>query len=798
MKNLIILLLISFSTKAQFIPVIGSINYDRKIRKIEPKKVIQNGVSSFNGFNIIFNGEENESTGELREILETLPNGQTINIIKEPLGIMTGQAFYISANTTNVILKYTTVQSLENAIYTYLDLLGVNWYGAGSNWYVKKPVLNIPIIAGNWIEPTFRSRTFDGTGGLDYGLSFDPNFLYKKNWYAFKRRNKYNKDFSVPAHSGQAFYIANKTLSDNHPEWFYNESGKINGRIRVEIPAAIQAYADWFKRFPNLRDSFITINADPEDGRGNGPEDPLPPDGFQGLNNWNASEKWWYFANEISKQYDSNNTRIKIASLSYGDGPTVTLVPRFPLKKNVYPMITPYAFQTAYLPSQMVKTWNAAIPGNMGMYDYWNITQWSLGLPGFNMYNIPKLLSFWRKNTVDAIQLETTDAGGPMGHIFWIAGQMQFDTTKNFDTLYKKYLVNCFGKGWKPLKNMFDRWSLNYQYNQDVNFSLRDLKNACDSVSISSQEYKRITDLKAYVHFMFMMAKRNQFSQPSNDSVYQYIYSIHQRMMIQTAAFVGQRYFGPAPAAITNHQLTDEEVQQNFISDLAQSPVQYNISQLVFDYNKVTYLDTITGRGWWRGVYATGIFMAPITGNISVDVGTKFTTRFKVFTEDTVLINKFLNYDSAFDYSEFIFNDTWHMKNYTFPVTKGTIYYLATTEAGLGRVKMKSNNITMFFPNQGNDFDNSDYPIKYFYVPLGTTKIAYLDGYEQPTNGRGYLIPPGGTPQIRTATTAKDIYTVNVQPGQDGKVWRADFGHSSFSLVNIPNYSSLQNFSYTE
>lgn len=795
MNKIIFLLLISISTQAQFLPIIGGVNYDRKIRKVEPAKVPSAG---FNGFIIRHDGIESASVDDLIQYLDTYnQGGKIIDIIKEPLGVRTGQAYYIEANSTNVVLKFTTPQSLDNAIYTYLEAVGIHWYGAGANWIVKQPILNEPIIAGAWREPTFRQRNFDGTGGLDFALSIDPTFEYKKNWYNFKRRNRYNGDFRQPAHVGQSWYISNKAQADANLQWFNSNSGRFNGRIKVEDTAAVGAYRDWYARNPNLIDSFITINADPEDGKG-GADDPLPPNGFQGLNNWNHSEKWWYFANEIAKNYDSNNAKIQVGALSYGDGPTTTLVPRFPLKKNVYPVLTPYAFQTAYLPKQMIRVWNASVPGNMGIYDYWNITQYSFGLPQFNIYDIPKLLKFWRQQTIDGVMLETTDAQGPTGHMFWIGGQMQFDTTKSFDTLYNKYLTDCFGAAKVPIKRMFDRWSLNYQFNQDVNFTLKDLKDATDSVVLNSPQWKRINDLKAYSHFMKMMAQRVPTRQSSNDSVYQYMYSIHQRMLVQTVAFTGQRYLGgtPAPAPITASQLTEAQVEANFVADLAELPVQYNLSNFVFDYDKVVYTDTMPLDTWKYGVFASAFFKAPFTGSVSVNIGTQGTTQAKIFTEDSVYVNEPVS-ASNFTFSDNFDGQTWKTKTFTINVVQGQLYTVAAT-FGFNRIRMETPNIILFSNPHSNDFDNAQYPRKYFYVPLGTTKIAYQDAEPQPTNGNGYLIPPGGTGLIRTPTNAAGIYTVDVPAGKDGQVWEARFGHSSWSFQNIPNIAAYQKFSYTE
>jgi len=60
------------------------------------------------------------------------------------------------------------------------------------------------------------------------------------------------------------------------------------------------------------------------------------------------------------------------------------------------------------------------------------------------------------------------------------------------------------------------------------------------------------------------------------------------------------------------------------------------------------------------------------------------------------------------------------------------------------------------------------------------------------------MVTPDGVTLYRTALSSQHLYKVTVPPGQDGKVWKANFGHPLWNLVNVPNYVSLQKFSYTE
>ena len=493
-------------------------------------------------------------------------------------------------------------------------------------------------MGGEWIEPSFRNRIFAGTGGLETPIEVDPKYNYRNNWYTWKRRNRFSYDFGDGGHTGSAFYVAKKEILDKNPQWFNSDQGKQFGRLKIDNDSAVNVFKIWALSGYSHTKLFNNIGTDPEDGRG-GADDPLPYNGFEGIDKWNHADKWWWLTNEVAKQFDENDNNTKVNAYAYGDGSYNALVPKFTLRKNVYPIIIPYAFQTAYLPAQMIKTWAKSITGKMGIYDYWNITQWSLGLPQMNIYDIPTKLKFWKDNKIDGMNIETTDAGGPMGHAWWIGGQLEFDVTKNIDTLLNEYVKDCFGKGAAPMKNMYKRWSLNYQYNSDVNFSLKDLSDASELVDVNGDEWKRIIDLKAYVHFMKMMAQRTN-TQSNNDSLYQYIFSINERMMVQTAAFTGQQYFGRVPAAIINHQLTDAEIEAQFVKDLSEFPVEYPLSNFKYNLDSVTYVDSIPLAAWAYSYSALGFFKAPFTGAVSVDIGTRDVSTAKIFGRSSCYYNK--------------------------------------------------------------------------------------------------------------------------------------------------------------
>lgn len=753
---------------------------------------------------IQFDGVAGEVVADLRNALQGY-NAGNISITSVPFSNRTGQEFYLSSQNGKTEIRYTTQNSLENAIYTYLDLLGFRWYGPGENWFVKPKNLPIVNFPGKWYTPTFRNRSFFGTGGLDFGVAqaYDPNNNYKKNWYAWKRRNRFNMDFRDVGHTGSAFYLANKNLLDANPKWFASEAGKVSGRLRIDQSRAVDAYKRWVKNVYNTSKlDFIVLGVDPEDGRG-GADDPLPSNGFGGIRNWNHADKWWWLANEVAKDYPENDKSTVVSMYAYGDGATNALAPSFNLRKNVYPIIIPYAFQKAYLPDEMVKVWASKINGNMGIYDYWNITQWSVGMPQFSIYSIQPKLKFWSQNKIDGIYLETTDAAGPMGHALWLAGQLQWDNNKNFEQLYSQYLADCFGKAAPAMRKMYDRWSNNYQGAGDVALSLDDLKQATTLVQKDSPEWKRLNDLKAYVHFMKLYYEHDG-TQQSKDRIFRYLYSIHHLMMVQTAAFVGQAYIAPltsgniVPSGTGVKRLSAREIESQFLQDLRRTPKTYDIVDFRFDLDKVKYTEPIPNESWrFGGFQCNFFFKAPFTGPLILDVGAESVTPFKFFTNDKVIVNEEVG-TSRFDHKETIIGRTWSMKKYKLNIEKGKTYFLQTSY-GFSRIKINTPNIVLFKNPGAQDFDNYAYPVQYFYVPKNAKEIVFFDleakGGATPT---GRLISPDGVLMTGKNTGAKDIFVVEVLPKYRGTVWKATFGHPSWSFKNIPNITSLQKFEYKE
>ncbi len=274
-------------------------------------------------------------------------------------------------------------------------------------------------------------------------------------------------------------------------------------------------------------------------------------------------------------------------------------------------------------------------------------------------------------------------------------------------------------------------------------------------------------------------------------------------MMVQTAAFVGQHYISPldkgniVPDGTGIKQMTDSDIDKQFLQDLASSSPLYRIPDFTFDYTKVKYLEPIPNESWRFGGYQCRFyFVAPFTGEISLDAGAESNTPLKIFTDTSIIVDTVVG-TKNFDYSEKIAGREWKLKKFKFNIVKGTTYQVQTSY-GFSRVKLNTPGIVLFKHPGGQDFDNYGYPAQYFYVPKAVTEIVFYDAEPEGRNGRGFLIAPDGKVMKREPAGAKDIYRVPVAQPYRGKIWKANFGHPSWSFKNIPNITSLQNFGYSE
>lgn len=702
-----------------------------------------------------------------------------------------GQSFgIIASGTHSALIIGTGENSFINGIYTFMHELGFRWYMPGDAWAKVPPINKTKLKIKKLYRPSFQNRTYFGTGPTAPLPGLDPTNTFKKDFVYWDQRNRFTYDFTTTGHLGQAFYNQNKSVLDANPNYFC--SGVVNpkGRIDIGNASAVDLFVNWAVNRVDTTARFQMIGAEPADGSG-GTDDCLPTS-MPGITTW--SDKYFWLANQVAQKAAIKRPNAKVQIYAYASH---AATPSFPIHDKIYPIIIPYAFQRETVPGHFVQMWHEKVGGRpMGLYDYWNITQWTLDVPDFDIYSIPEKLNFWRQNNVTTVKLESTEAKGPMGHAFWIAGQMMWDISLSFESLYNEFLTDCFGPAAPDLRNMYDRWSRNYQEDLDWAFSLRDLKVATAKTS-DTAILSRLRELKAYVHYLKLFYEyKHQPSDANFQQLIKYTLSIHHLRLLQTYALVA-KYITP-PAGYTPAQLqstlgamtagavpiSPSEIDANFAADLAASPALYSVSAFQFDIYQAQAIAGITlyhptsiiGRNTYK-------FHVPTARTITFQAGANQPTQFLLQDHEEAVLREEIIPASESGY-----------QTISMPVPAGDYYVSFGGLSGKARLKFPEG--IPFFTN-GRYYSNSQYPLQYVYVPHDVDEIVYVDGEGPGTGGRGNWMAPDGT--VRNPSLVKyNIYKVAVAPSERGKVWALNIGHRDYKLLNIPNVYSLNKFQYGE
>lgn len=786
--------------------------------------------ASFYSNRVYYTGDTNDAVFvDMLNIIRDFTQGSLIvhSDINSPTGIFlipfdevqeNGQVFEIETDENKIKICYSEGlatfvgfnTSLANAIYRMFNEVGIKWLTPNENGMHIPDKLIKPVFAKKRIDFSFRDRGEFGTGGngATIGQPWEKanGLSFEKRWNNWKRRTGWSYDYTTLSHMGYAFYLGNKAACDENwstygansqESWFNSESGKWYGRIRIEKPAAVQLFKDYiereYQRAISAGVTFITLGVDPEDGRG-GSDDPLPPDGFDGITNWNHADKWWWLANKVAENY-LDKPNVKISMQAYGDGATNALAPKFNLLPNVLPNLNPYAFQKAYFPpNTMIDAWAVRITGDASVYDYVNITQWSLGRPNqHHLLGVEQKLKFWHGKKIKGTTYETMDAAA-IAHFHYCANELQKDITLNMSDVYDDWLSKMFGDAKHPMKRMIDRWQNNYQGAADPALSLVDLQEASALVTPYSIQWKRIADYKAYVHFIILLDRHDNTFE-SMQRIFNYMYSIHHLMMVQTPAFLGQNYIAPfnqRPLGENIQHLTYPQIEAQFQNDLISNPKVYDVVPFSFDYNRATTIEKLDDNIWKYGRHAMVYFVPKEPGVIEFLAGCdNSNTQISIFNEDGLVLSELAGM-SNYDTVENVSGSAYYLKLYTINVVPGKTYYLSM-RGGFNRLKMISNH-TIWLSNGADNFDNYALPVQYIYIPVSAKELVVESNLS--------VVPAVTLADSNTwtwmDTIVDNIRKIDIPVEQRGKLWKIAWGDSFGTVLNLPKITALNRFDYAE
>lgn len=652
---------------------------------------------------------------------------------------------------------------------------GYNWYNfTGGYTYTPKAVPSLKQA----FTARIQNREFAGTGGWG---SFTQS---ASDFWTYRQKAGWTYDFADPGH-----------MFDGFQSKFAKEIAADPGimcapyRLNLDNPKTLELIKVWVREI--MQKNPANIGAGPADGAGM--DNDCAPKNIRELNGIPAAqargEKAWWVANEIAKQIEKEfpNSKTVVDMYAYGDGPYNARPPHFKLNKRMYIRIIPYAFQTAFAtPKEMYDAWKKKADKEGftvgGIYDYWNITQWSEGL----IHRVPiERVENWINWGLSSVNIESTTSFWTAMWL-WIANQRMSYSQKTIPELYTEYIQNNYGKDSAVVRKLFDFWQQNGLTNRaHLPYSLQ-------LISKTNNE-----TLKAYGHWATL--KFNYRDEPTPANYNNLInYTIRTRNLHLVQAWAVAYYYTSPPSGYKIPEAVNDQtapklhadsfrmaLNRDFAADVKANPVMYKTSSFVFDYSRAKALEPLKPDVWNFGIFPT--FTTTATKDFTVYVGGESKAKWRILKDDMPVLNGDVDKEN----SDTVFknNRSWNLKKLKLKPGKYTF------SAIYGFNKLFSRDSILFYREGNQDFDNYAFPVFYFYMPKDVDEVVFSDPEAEGQNGRGYIIAEDGT-QFKRQEISKNLYRTKIPEKYRGQVLTADWGHPGFQFYNIPNVMTLQKFRY--
>lgn len=301
-------------------------------------------------------------------------------------------------------------------------------------------------------------------------------------------------------------------------------------------------------------------------------------------------------ADSMSKSYPDVTVNLYAYNL-HSDTPSFRLPP------NLVVAVAPAGFQNIYRRDMMLVEW-AKHHKNLYLRDYFGIPQWTADLPRIHVPGLLTRTQLIRKLDYKAIVMESgININAAILSVLFNA--MWLNPTLKWDTVFDKFLEDCFPKSKIPIKRLFTRWHHHHPLSEDeIKHALYDL-NQAQSLASDGNEMQRIRDLQAYVHMfgLYYNWAKDTEDDKALEAYFDYVYLAATRNLVNSNALFKsyERYMTKGTALYNKYvasskpkewcpYLDNEMIAGNFIKDLSYYGQEIN------DYKVINWESVLKSR----------------------------------------------------------------------------------------------------------------------------------------------------------------------------------------------------------
>jgi hypothetical protein len=224
------------------------------------------------------------------------------------------------------------------------------------------------------------------------------------------------------------------------------------------------------------------------------------PDGREGSI---ASETIFNMANQVAKAVAAKYPGKRIGIMAYSG---YAHPPSFTLEPNVYLEVTAgYRRTPLTLPEQMTEL--GAKSSALGVYEYYDVEQWSWDQPGkaraSQLDALQAATRFYYRQNVRSVSGEISNNFGPNGIGYYAIARLLWDATTDVRTVEEAFYRDCFGPAAAPVQRLYRRWESGQGFDdRALALAYRDLAEAATLTADHAEQHARVDRLRMYVHFL--------------------------------------------------------------------------------------------------------------------------------------------------------------------------------------------------------------------------------------------------------------------------------------------------------
>jgi hypothetical protein len=224
-----------------------------------------------------------------------------------------------------------------------------------------------------------------------------------------------------------------------------------------------------------------------------------------------ASETIFQFANEVARAMRVKHPGKRIGVFAYSG---YAHPPSFRLEPEVYVELTAGFRRTPLsLDEQLAQFAKKA--GGLGIYEYFDVEQWSWDQPGraraAQLDALQKTLRFYHERNVKALSGEMSNNFGPNGIGYYAITRLLWHADTNVREVEAAFYRDAFGPAADAVKRIYRRWESGDGLAQEsLRQTQEDLREAVKLTEGRPAERARVDRLRMYAHFLaiYLQPKR--------------------------------------------------------------------------------------------------------------------------------------------------------------------------------------------------------------------------------------------------------------------------------------------------